>query len=150
MLKLAFDDSQNNLEVVRRHQNQLTRLPQEAKETLGEKPQIRDLVVLFLKWLWSNVATVLRAHYFGLYFHLFGTGIGEEKLREKIKCTFALPARWGPSIMSRMASAVDEAGIPNVEYVSEPEAAAAYIIRENRLQATSQGGILEVIVRHVA
>ena len=135
MLKLAFDTSPSNSEIASRHARQIDALPQEAKEKLGRISDMRELVLLFLQWLWGQAMGAIKGVYQDLH--------GLNDIHQKVKCRFALPAHWGPSLVGQLANVVRDAGIENVEYVSEPEAAAGFIIRENWLQVRSQQGRLE-------
>lgn len=120
MIKLGLDTSPYTSSIRERLAIKIDSLPPRA----GDR-SVQALITVYLEKLYNhakhNILDLLK-----------GAGYDDVFERNNVKCAICIPAMWfhDMSVAEKMRSAALDAGIANVELVSEPEAAATYMIHE--------------------
>ena len=111
-----------------------------AKLLLDETPRSqdqKDRIRIALQALNLEEVTIHQDILHGLYEHAktrIGIGHGLQTLsRSTIECAICVPAVWSPAANRIVVEAAQRAGLPNPYLVSEPEAAAAFVIMEKKV-----------------
>ena len=115
LFKLGLDKSEDTQPIRSRIHEQLQALPRESGvQTLD------DLIRTYLRLLFNHAMAKIRDCY--------GKAYGQDILDIiKIESVVCVPAMWIHHVNQRMRDIAISAGIPNVEIVSEPEAAALFM-----------------------
>ena len=119
MPKLGLCRSSETQTVRRTLDSQLGRLPDVEVDGKKRRPTIRDIITIYLRFLWRFALEKIGDHYSK---DTFNTAV--------VECVICVPALWDPDMNHEMITAAEDAGIPNPTLTSEPEAAAAFIVQE--------------------
>ncbi len=126
MLKIGLLNIPETEPIRTEHAEQLQRIP------LGpSRPTIEDLIRIYLERLYLSAKEKIC--------NRWGKDIFENS---QVECLVCVPALWTPEVSEIMISAAEQAGLPNPDLVSEPEAAAAFMMQElhdQSFQLASQG-----------
>ena len=126
MTKLCMDLSENE-DVRKDVKKQLKRVGPlwDSKTGLRKVPTYQDVCREFLHRLYCHAKTAIRSQW---------------PFQEKdTKCIISFPAVWKWSTCNEVANIARDAGLINVEAVSEQEASAAYVIRHNLRKGGTEG-----------
>jgi len=132
MIKLGIEDSAHTANSKKRILQQIADLPTEA----GKKPSLEGLIVIFLERFWKHAKEKLTDR---VSAHL-NIVVDKKKGLEcvvDLECVFCVPAMWNVETRQRMCNAASEAGLPEFELTTEPEAAGIYLIHEKMFQDTA-------------
>lgn len=88
----------------------------------------KDVCIEFLKRLYQYAVEQISAYLPGKF------------RQEDYICVLSFPAVWGLPPCTRLGDIASHAGLTNVDPISEPEAAAAYIIRKQLQEKTKFDG----------
>lgn len=128
MMKLGLDKSKETRDIRENHAQQLSRIPTGEYDGHQRRPMMADLISVYLERLYVYAKQrIRRAH--------DTVGIGSIFDVSDVQCVICVPAVWTPEMNQVMISAAEKAGIPNPDLVCEPEAAAAFIMQEQREKA---------------
>ena len=131
MLKLGLDKSEATRDIRAKQADQLSRIPAAywEEDSCRRKPLIEDLISVYLKRLYNYAKIKIIKHY-GV--------LAEGNIFDftNVQCAICVPAIWTPEMNQVMVTAAENAAIPNPDIVSESEAAAAFIMREQQQQAS--------------
>ena len=117
LLKLGLDKTSTTEQIRKIQQEQLLRIP--------SRPRIEDLIGIYLQKLYLHAKTTI--------LNRWGSGENSNFFDGAlVECNICVPALWTPEMNEVMIKAAVTAGIPNPDLVSEPEAAAAMIIQDQK------------------
>lgn len=130
MIKLCLDTSGKTQNIRMKVEKQLAGLPEDSYKEFGHRPPTaQDLMGLYLKFLWNTtVAEITNSYSKSRSGNIF-------QRVHQVRCWISVPKLWTPSMTHVMVAAATWAGIPNVDLVHEPEAAAAYCLLEQQIQS---------------
>lgn len=130
MIKLCLDTSGKTQNTRTKVEKQLNSLPEDACKEFGRQlPSAQDLMGVYLKFLWdTTVAEITNCYSKSRSGNIF-------QRVSRVCCWISVPKLWTPSMNRAMAAAATWAGIPNVDLVHEPEAAAAFCLLGQQIES---------------
>lgn len=134
MLKLCLATSKPTRRAKKLVKRQIKKLPAAAKEQLMEpdSPEPCHLFGMYLKLLWQETKAQIRPHYAeSMSGNIFDRCVVESWI--------SVPKLWTPQINAIIVRVAEWAGLPNINLVHEPEAAAALCLIKPSEQANKHG-----------
>ena len=128
MLKLGLLTKSENAEDVRNTREIRSKQAAQLQRLSGAqgKPHwtIEDLITTYLEKLWKYIEGEIIARFRKRDTNVFTSA--------EVTCAISVPAIWNLEMCEIMINAAEAAGIPNADLVSEPEAAAASVLQEQK------------------
>ena len=134
--KLGLDTSQHTANRRKRLQEQLDALPEGCEER-----SVVQLHMLFFERLFAYAKQSIQT--------TFNQQLSGDIFEEAyVSCVICIPAMWSSSLRNTVLTLAQQTGIPNVDFISEPEAASTFIIhQELRPFSTNQESVRTEINR---
>lgn len=134
MLKLCLEGSEPTRRARNRVKLQIKMLPGAAKQQLMEpdSPEPCHLLGMYLKLLWQETKAQIKCHY-------AEPSSGDIFDRCVVESWVSVPKLWSPQINAVIVRVADWAGLPTINLVHEPEAAAALCLIKPSEQANKYG-----------